>query len=32
MTYLYQGKQYIVLAVTTIGDEGGGELIAFALP
>jgi len=32
MTYLYQGKQYIVLAVTTTGDEGGGELIAYSLP
>lgn len=32
MTYLHQGKQYIVLAVTTTGDDGGGELIAFALP
>jgi len=32
MTYLYNGKQYIVLAVTTTGDNGGGELVAYALP
>ena len=32
MTYLYNGKQYIVLAVTTDGANGGGELIAYALP
>jgi len=32
MTYLYNGKQYIVLAVTTTGANGGGELIAYALP
>jgi quinoprotein glucose dehydrogenase len=32
MTYLYNGKQYIVLAVTTNGFNGGGELIAFTLP
>jgi len=32
MTYLYNGKQYIVIAVTTNGVNGGGELIAFALP
>jgi quinoprotein glucose dehydrogenase len=32
MTYLYNGKQYIVVAVTTIGADGGGELIAFVLP
>jgi quinoprotein glucose dehydrogenase len=32
MTYLYNGKQYIVVAVTTNGVNGGGELIAFALP
>jgi quinoprotein glucose dehydrogenase len=32
MSYFYNGKQYIVLAVTTNGTNGGGELIAFALP
>ena len=32
MTYLYNGKQYIVIAVTTNGVNGGGELIAYALP
>ena len=32
MTYLYKGKQYVVLAVTTAGEHGGGELIAYALP
>jgi len=32
MTYMYNGKQYIVVAVTTNGVNGGGELIAYALP
>lgn len=32
MTYLHNGKQYIVLAVTTIGANGGGELVAYSLP
>jgi quinoprotein glucose dehydrogenase len=32
MTYMYNGKQYIVVAVTTTGANGGGELIAYALP
>jgi hypothetical protein len=32
MTYMYDGKQYIVVAVTTTGTNGGGELIAYALP
>jgi len=32
MTYMYNGKQYIVVAVTTNGASGGGELIAYALP
>lgn len=32
MTYMHNGKQYIVLAVTTTGANGGGELIAYALP
>ena len=32
MTYLYNGKQYIVVAVTTNGVNGGGELLAYALP
>ena len=32
MTYMHNGKQYVVLAVTTNGADGGGELIAYALP
>ncbi|MEO8592931.1 MAG: PQQ-binding-like beta-propeller repeat protein [Candidatus Solibacter sp.] len=32
MTYMFNGKQYIVVAVTTNGTGGGGELIAYALP
>jgi quinoprotein glucose dehydrogenase len=32
MTYWYNDKQYIVVAVTTNGQFGGGELIAYALP
>ncbi len=32
MTYMYNGKQYIVLAVTITGANGGGELIAYSLP
>ena len=32
MTYWHNGKQYIVVAVTTTGQFGGGELIAYALP
>ena len=32
MTYLYNGKQYIVVAITTTGQFGGGELLAFSLP
>ena len=32
MTYMYNGKQYIVVAVTTNGQNGGGELLAYALP
>jgi quinoprotein glucose dehydrogenase len=32
MTYMYNGKQYIVVAVTTTGAQGGGELIAYVLP
>jgi quinoprotein glucose dehydrogenase len=32
MTYMYNGKQYIVVAVTTNGPGGGGELVAYALP
>jgi len=32
MSYLYNGKQYIVVAVTTNGATGGGELIAYTLP
>jgi quinoprotein glucose dehydrogenase len=32
MTYLHDGKQYIVLAVSHAGANAGGELIAYALP
>ena len=32
MTYMYNGKQYIVVAITTTGQFGGGEMIAFTLP
>jgi quinoprotein glucose dehydrogenase len=32
MTYLFNGRQYIVVAVTTNGANGGGELIAYTLP
>jgi quinoprotein glucose dehydrogenase len=32
MTYMHEGKQYIVLAVTHAGANAGGELIAYALP
>ena len=32
MTYMHNGKQYIVVAVTTNGANGGGELIAYTLP
>lgn len=32
MTYMYNGKQYIVVAVTTTGAFGGGELVAYVLP
>ncbi len=32
MTYAYQGRQYIVLAVTNVGANSGGELLAYALP
>jgi quinoprotein glucose dehydrogenase len=32
MTYLHEGKQYIVLAVSHQGANAGGELIAYALP
>jgi glucose dehydrogenase len=32
MTYLHDGKQYIVLAVSYTGANAGGELIAYALP
>ena len=32
MTYMHDGKQYIVLAVTHSGANAGGELIAYALP
>ncbi len=32
MTYMHEGKQYIVLAISHAGAEAGGELIAYALP
>jgi quinoprotein glucose dehydrogenase len=32
MSYMFNGKQYIMVAVTTNGPNGGGELIAYALP
>jgi quinoprotein glucose dehydrogenase len=32
MTYLHEGRQYIVLAVSHQGANAGGELIAYALP
>ena len=32
MTYMYNGKQYIVVAVMTDGTNGGGELIAYSMP
>jgi len=32
MSYVHDGKQYIVLAVTHGGANAGGELIAYALP
>ena len=32
MTYMHDGKQYIVLAVSHSGANAGGELIAYALP
>jgi quinoprotein glucose dehydrogenase len=32
MTYMHDGKQYIVLAVSHTGANAGGELIAYALP
>jgi quinoprotein glucose dehydrogenase len=32
MTYLHDGKQYIVVAVSRSGIDAGAELIAYALP
>jgi quinoprotein glucose dehydrogenase len=32
MTYMVNGRQYIVLAVTAGGQDAGGELVAYALP
>jgi quinoprotein glucose dehydrogenase len=32
MTYMHDGKQYIVLAVSHAGASAGGELLAYALP
>lgn len=32
MTFMHEGKQYIVLAVTHSGANAGGEIVAYALP
>ena len=32
MTYLHDGKQYIMVAVSQSGANAGAELIAYALP
>jgi hypothetical protein len=32
MTYLHNGKQYIVVAVSRSGANASAELIAYALP
>jgi quinoprotein glucose dehydrogenase len=32
MTFMHEGKQYIVLAVSHAGANSGGELIAYTLP
>ena len=32
MTYLHNGKQYILVAVSQSGVNAGAELIAYALP
>jgi hypothetical protein len=32
MSYMHDGNQYIVLAVSHAGADAGGELIAFSLP
>jgi len=32
MTYLHNGKQYVVVAVSRSGADAGAELIAYALP
>jgi len=32
MTYVHDGKQYIVVAVSQSGANAGAELIAYALP
>jgi quinoprotein glucose dehydrogenase len=32
MTYMHEGKQYVVLAVSQSGANAGAELIAYALP
>lgn len=32
MTFMHEGKQYIVLAVSHAGASAGGELIAYTLP
>jgi glucose dehydrogenase len=32
MTFMHNGKQYIVLAVSHAGANAGGEIIAYALP
>jgi glucose dehydrogenase len=32
MSYMHDGKQYIVLAVSQSGANAGAKLIAYALP
>ena len=32
MTYMHEGKQYIVVAVSQSGANAGAELIAYTLP
>jgi quinoprotein glucose dehydrogenase len=32
MTFMHEGKQYIVLSVTHAGANAGGEIVAYALP
>lgn len=32
MTFMHEGKRYIVLSVTHAGANAGGEILAYALP